>query len=51
MERSLFDQAVAEMQQSAPQHRGVFNELFIQTGLADSLLWLVVGIAIGKFLL
>lgn len=50
MDRSLIEQAIADTQSSA-QKSSPFLEVFVQTGLADSLLWLVVGIAIGKWLL
>jgi hypothetical protein len=50
VDRPLIDQAIAQAQQN-PSKPNTFVDLFVMTGFADSMLWCVVGIAIGKFLL
>jgi hypothetical protein len=46
---SLYDQALAESQNST-QQKGVFRQVVVDTGLADSMLWFVLGILAHKFL-
>ena len=50
MDRPLIESAIAQAEQT-PSKSNTFVELFVMTGFVDSMLWLVVGIAIGKFLL
>jgi hypothetical protein len=50
VDRPLIENAIARAEQN-PSKPNYFVDLFVMTGFADSMLWLVVGIAIGKFLL
>lgn len=45
---SLYDQALAETKSSV-QEKGVFRQVVVDTGLADSMLWFVLGILAHKF--